>query len=428
MTQSSTCAIEPGTATNRVLLSPHWTAEASAARLPAVSRLIRRGLLQRLADLQGGQIHFQDPELTTTLGQAGDDGLSARLEVADPAFYRSLALEGSLGFAESYLRQGWFTDDLTTLLRIFSRNMQRLDQVDGGLSRVGRGLANLSHRLARNTRSGSRRNIASHYDLSNDFFETFLDPTMMYSSALFEEESMTLEQASVAKLEAVCRRLQLQPGDRIIEIGTGWGGFAVHAAQNYGCHVTTTTISRRQYEYARERIASAGLADRITLLADDYRDLRGRYDKLASIEMLEAVGHQYYDIYFASCNRLLKRGGRMVVQTITMPEQRYAAYCRSVDFIQKYIFPGGSLPSLAAIQQAVGRASELRLVEQTDFGLSYARTLREWRQRFFVRLDDVRRLGFDERFVRMWEYYLCYCEAAFLERAVGVSQLVWVKS
>jgi cyclopropane-fatty-acyl-phospholipid synthase len=427
MTESSTCAIEPRSATTRVGPQSLRMLGARGVAVPAVSRLIRRGLLQRLADLQGGVIHFHDPELSDTLGQPGADGLSARLDVTDAQFYRHLALGGSLGFAEAYLGGDWVTDDLTALLRIFARNLQQLDGFNLGLSRIGRGVANLSHKLARNTRSGSRRNIASHYDLSNEFFESFLDPTMMYSSALFEEESMTLEQASIAKLEAVCRRLQLQPGDRVIEIGTGWGGFAVHAAQNYGCHVTTTTISRQQYDYARERIAAAGLADRITLLNDDYRDLRGQYDKLVSIEMLEAVGHQYYDTYFGACDRLLKRGGRMVVQTITMPEQRYAAYCRSVDFIQKYIFPGGSLPSLAAVQQAVGKTTDLRLVEQSDFGLSYARTLEEWRQRFFDRLDEVRRLVFDERFVRMWEYYLCYCEAAFLERAVGVSQLVWVK-
>ena len=393
-----------------------------------LTRAIRPRLLACLDQLQDGQIAFRDGPLAGLFGTPGADRLAANLTVCDRRFYPAVAWGGSVGFGEAYLRGEWDTDDLTALLRIFIRNMDRLAPVDGLTSRLAQFVTTLTHRIARNSTRGSRRNIARHYDLSNEFFGLFLDPTLMYSAALFDDAGMTLEQASIAKLDAVCRRLDLQPGDHVVEIGSGWGGFALHAARNYGCRVTTTTISQQQYELARRRIDEAGLSDRIRLLCDDYRELTGSYDKLVSIEMLEAVGHEYYDAYFGKCHRLLKRGGRMVVQSITMPEQRYAAYLRSADFIQKYIFPGGCLPSLASIQQAVGRATDLRLIEQFDFGLGYARTLAEWRRCFRERLDSVRTLGFDEPFIRMWEYYLCYCEAAFLERAVGVSQLVWIKA
>lgn len=402
------------------------------ARIPdagsLLTRAIRPRLLACLERVRDGQIAFRDGPLAASYGTPGFGRLSANLIVCDQRFYPAIAWGGSVGFGEAYVRGEWTTDDLTSLLRVFIRNMDRLPPVDGWSSRLSQFATTLAHRIARNSTRSSRRNIARHYDLSNEFFSLFLDPTLMYSAALFEDTGMTLEQASVAKLDAVCRRLDLQPGDHVVEIGSGWGGFALHAARNYGCRVTTTTISEQQYELARRLIDAAGLFDRIRLLRDDYRELTGSYDKLVSIEMLEAVGHQYYDAYFGKCHRLLKRGGRMVVQTITMPEQRYAAYLRSADFIQKYIFPGGCLPSLAAIHQSVGRATDLRMIEQVDFGLSYARTLAKWRKRFRERLDSVRELGFDEQFIRMWNYYLCYCEAAFLERAVGVSQLVWVKA
>ncbi len=393
-----------------------------------LTRLIRSRLLACLEQLSEGELSLRDGPLAWEFGRTSTDRLAGQLTVRDHRFYRSVAAGGSIGFGEAFVRGEWETDALTPLMQLFIRNMDQLASVDGFSARLSQTAANIAHRLASNTHTGSRRNIARHYDLSNEFFALFLDPTLMYSSALFESPEMTLEQASIAKLDAVCRRLDLQPGDRVIEIGTGWGGFALHAASNFGCHVTTTTISEQQYQLARRRIDEAGLADRVRLLRDDYRELTGSFDKLVSIEMLEAVGHRYHDVYFRKCDRLLRRGGRAVVQTITIPEQRYAAYLRAADFIQKYIFPGGCLPSLAAIQDSIGRATRLRLVEQFDFGLSYARTLAEWRARFFDRLADVRDLGFDERFIRMWQYYLCYCEAAFLERAVGVSHLVWVKT
>ena len=384
-------------------------------------------MVRRLGSLQHGRVRLCDNAFVADLGEGSTSSLAACLSVQDARFYPRLICEGSLGFAESYLNGEWTTDNLTGLLQIFARNLDEVRAVDRWHGYPNRILAGLRHRLSRNTRRGSRRNIHRHYDLSNDFFATFLDRSMMYSSAIFEEPNMTLEQASTAKLETICRKLDLQPDDHLLEIGTGWGGLATYAASNFGCRVTTTTISRQQYDFARQRIEEAGLTDRITLLIEDYRDLEGQYDKLVSIEMLEAVGHQYYGRYFDKCNSLLKSGGQMLVQTITIPEQRYERYRRSVDFIQQFIFPGGCLPSLAAIQQAVGESTQFRLLNHEDFGPSYARTLREWCERFQNRVDDVRDLGFDDRFLRMWHYYLCYCEAAFLERAVGVSHLSWVK-
>ena len=393
---------------------------------------LARRVMDALGDLRDGVIDLTLPNGTQhRLGATATDGLTARVEVHDRSFFREVAFGGSLGASEAYLQSLWDCDDLTTLLRIFCRNLDRMNGIERGLARWGRWLAAAAHRLAHNSRQGSRRNIAAHYDLSNDFFQLFLDPTMLYSSALFTDETTTLQQASLDKVDRICRKLDLQPGDRVVEIGTGWGAFALHAAREYGCRVTSTTISQQQFEYARERFRAAGLEDRITLLCEDYRDLRhlyGQFDKLASIEMIEAVGHRYLPTYFQACNHLLKPGGRMAIQAILMPEQRYEAYRRSADFIQKYVFPGGHLPSIAAMQQAVAQGTRLQLTDSLQFPDSYARTLREWRIRFFDRLDDVRRLGFDERFIRLWEFYLCYCEAAFLERAVGVGQFVWEKS
>ena len=362
-----------------------------------------------------------------------DEGLyperQATVTVNNLDFYRRLALGGGLGAAESYMDGEWVCDDLTALIRALAANSETLTRVDGRWARFTNSLGMLAHRLlARNTRSGSKRNIEAHYDLGNGFFELFLDSTMMYSSAVFEHADMTLQQASENKLNHICRRLDLQAQDHVIEIGTGWGGFAVHAAQNFGCEITSTTISPSQFQFAGRRVADTDFADRIHLLQSDYRDLSGQYDKLVSIEMIEAVGHEFLDEYFRKCNSLLKSGGRMVIQAIVIPEQRHASYIRSVDFIQKYIFPGGCLPSVASMQDSVGRVTDLRLIGVTDFSESYAATLREWRKRFFARIDEVRSQGFDDRFVQMWDYYFSYCEAAFLERAVGVAQLEWVKA
>lgn len=390
---------------------------------------LQRPLLNALRRVRHGRIELALPDRLITCGSEPDDhDLTVRVDVRHPRLFADLLWGGSLGGAEAYLRGDWTTDDLTSLLRILCRNFDLLSEMDRGLVRFGLSLARLAHRWASNTRRGSRRNIAAHYDLGNDFFELFLDPTLMYSSAYFEQDGQALEAASEAKLERICRTLNLTSSDHVLEIGTGWGGFALHAARHYGCHITTTTISQNQYERTAERIIASGLNDRITLLKHDYRDLTGRYDKVVSIEMVEAVGHTNLPVYFNACDRLLQPGGRLLIQAITMPDQRYERYRRSVDFIQKYIFPGGHLPSIGAMQQAVAESTSLVFVEGLQFPDSYARTLREWRVRFHQRIDDVRRLGFDDRFLRMWEYYLCYCEAAFMERAVSVGQFVWEKS
>ena len=387
----------------------------------------RRMVLRHLAGLRGGVLRLVEPSGERhELGVPADDGLHAELHVGNPAFFDDLFRGGELGLAESRMQGHWSSPDLTAVLQLFCRNLEatrRSKTITAALTRlIHRG----RHWLARNTPRGSRRNIAAHYDLGNEFFALFLDSSMMYSSALFYDNQVSLEQAAHFKLDRICRRLDLQPGDHVVEIGTGWGGFALHAARRYGCKVTTTTISDQQYELAGERIRRAGLTDQITLLKQDYRELTGIYDRLVSIEMIEAVGHRYLPDYFQTCDRLLRRGGRMLLQAITIPDERYESYRHSVDFIRRYIFPGGHLPSVEAMRQAASQ-TELRLTQEEQFPGSYARTLREWRNRFLSRLDDVRSMGFDERFIRMWEYYLCYSEAAFLERVVGVGHYLWQK-
>lgn len=283
------------------------------------------------------------------------------------------------------------------------------------------------HALQRNTHRGSRRNIAAHYDIGNDFFKLFLSKDLMYSSAIWAGADDTLEAASTRKLDVICRKLELKPGDRVVEIGTGWGGFALHAAKNYGCHVTTTTISREQHGLATERIAAAGLQDRVTLLLRDYRDLDGRYDKLVSIEMIEAIGAEYLDVYFQKLGTLLKPDGLAQLQAITIEDHRYAQALKSVDFIKRHVFPGSFIPSIGAMLTAKTLSCDLGLISLEDFGDSYALTLHAWRARFMANLAQVRAQGFDERFIRMWEFYLSYCEGGFRERSIGVARLLLAK-
>ena len=387
-----------------------------------------RAVRRRLAGLAHGALALNDGSSTEQYGKrTARCPLSATLRVHDPRFYSEVAFGGSIGAGEAYMQGYWSVDDLTALMQILLQNREVLNGMETGLARYAAPLQKALHWTARNTRDGSRRNIQAHYDLGNDFFQLFLDPTLMYSSAIFERPQMTLEEASTAKLERICRKLDLKPHHSVMEIGTGWGGFAMHAARNYGCHVTTTTISRQQHELARERIAAAGLTDRIELLLTDYRDLTGQYDKLVSIEMIEAVGHQYYDAYFRKCSELLKPEGTMLLQAITIADQRYEAAKQSVDFIQRYIFPGSCIPSVTAISDAVARVSDMRLFHLEDIGPHYATTLRLWRENFNANLDRVRALGYPETFIRMWAFYLCYCEAGFIERVIGDVQMLLVK-
>ena len=312
-------------------------------------------------------------------------------------------------------------------MRLLVRNRDLLDGMETGLARLGGIAMRVWNRFRRNTRDGSRRNIAAHYDLGNALFALFLDDNMMYSSAIFADPSESLESASRRKIDRICRKLDLQPSDHVIEIGTGWGGFALHAAANYGCRVTTTTISAEQHALAAERVAAAGLQDRITVLLNDYRDLDGGYDKLVSIEMIEAIGHTYLDTYFEKCAALLKPDGLALIQAITIEDARYQQAIDSVDFIKRHVFPGSFIPCVSVMIDASARVSDLRLLNLEDIGSSYALTLNHWRKRFLSRLEDVRKLGYDERFVRMWEYYLCYCEGGFIERSIGTAQMLFAR-
>ena len=384
-------------------------------------------LHRQLAQLESGEIILADGNVTR-FGQVTEAfPVSVRIDVEHPAFYGNTVFGGSLGAAESYMSGDWRCSDLVGLVRILVRNRQVLDGLDGGLSLFATPLRRLLHAWNRNTEQGSQRNIAAHYDLGNDFFQLFLDDTMMYSCALFEQPEMTLKQASIAKLDRICQTLNLQPGDRVVEIGTGWGGFAIHAATHYGCHVTTTTISEKQHQWAAAKIREAGMEDRITLLMQDYRKLEGRYDKLVSIEMIEAVGHHYFNTFFRKCADLLKPEGVMLLQAITINDREYRRARDEVDFIKRHIFPGSCIPAISALVESTTQASDLQLIHLNDIGPHYATTLRHWREAFMARLEQVRSQGYSEAFIRLWEFYLAYCEGGFEERALGDVHMLMAK-
>jgi len=401
---------------------------AIAIRRGPVQASARRLVLNRLARLTEGELEFVDGDDRRVFGRRTPEcDVHARVDVRDASLYPKMAFGGSVGAGESYVDGAWDTDDLTSLVRIFVRNRDVLNGMETGVARLLQPAHWLYHRLRANTPSGSRRNIAAHYDLGNDFYELFLDPTMTYSAGVFERDTSTLEEASIAKNERLCRKLQLKTSDHLLEIGTGWGGLAMHAARRFGCRVTTTTISRRQHEYAVERVRAAGLADRVTVLCRDYRELTGTFDKLVSVEMIEAVGHAYYGQFFERCSRLLKPDGLMALQAITIRDQHYQRALRNVDFIQRYVFPGSTIPSVAAISSAVASSSDLCIVHHEDLTPHYARTLACWRERFRANLDRVTALGYDRRFARTWEFYLSYCEGGFAERAIRSVQTVLAK-
>jgi cyclopropane-fatty-acyl-phospholipid synthase len=382
--------------------------------------LARSILHNRLSKLAHGVITFVDGERRESFGHlTGRCGLAVTVRVHDPRMYTEVAFGGSCGSGESFMAGDWSVDDLSALARIFVINREVLDGLDAGTVRFANLARRMLHGLARNTRQGSRRNIAAHYDIGNDFFELFLDPTMMYSCAKYERPDATLEEAQLAKLDLLCRKLDLKPGDHLLEIGTGWGGLALHAAQRYGCRVTTTTISREQHALATERVRAAGLADRITIRLDDYRDLDGRYDKIVSVEMIEAVGHQYFDTFFRRCGELLAPGGVMVLQSITIDERYYESARDSVDFIKRHIFPGCCIPSVGALTESMERASTLRVAGLEDIGLHYATTLAAWRDNLLANAAKIRERGYGDPFLRMWLFYLAYCEAGFAERTLG---------
>ena len=391
-----------------------------------IDRMCRNFVLQRLEMVSHGKLKLVDREKTYEFGNA-TDGETPILRINSPRFWRSVIIGGGLGAADAYIKGEWDCENLAGAMSVLARNMDVLATMERGFGRLLRPLRSAMNWLRRNTRVGSRRNIAAHYDLSNDFFALMLDPTMTYSSGIFETPDATLQQASIAKYDRICRKLDLQPQDHVIEVGCGWGGFALYAAREYGCHITATTISDAQFEFAQHRVAEQGLGDRITLLRQDYRDLKGQYDKLVSIEMIEAVGEKFLDKYFEQCSNLLKPDGMMLLQAITIPDHRYDNYRRSVDFIQRYIFPGGFLPSPSAITQSLRKKTDFRLFHLVDIGPHYAESLSVWSQNFWSNIDEVRSLGFDEHFIRTWHYYLSFCEAGFRERQTGVSQILLTK-
>jgi cyclopropane-fatty-acyl-phospholipid synthase len=401
----------------------------SGSRNPSwLARLGRRVLFGQLALLQAGEIRLIDGQGEHRFGGRDREcRLVATVHVEQPQFFADAAFGGTVGAGEAYIRGLWRCDDLTALVRILVRNRSVLQGLEGPWASLSRPLQKLFHLMNRNSRAGSARNVAAHYDLGNELYELMLDESMAYSCAIFERDSATLHEAQLAKFDAVCRKLALGPDDHLLEIGTGWGGLAIHAAVHYGCRVTTTTISREQHAYAREKIARLELGERISLVLEDYRDLSGRFDKIVSIEMIEAVGADHMGEYFARASALLKPDGAMLIQAITLQDQLYENALRSVDFVQRYVFPGSFIPSVSAMADAIRQATDMKIVHLEDIGPHYARTLREWRRRFQSSLGRVRQLGFSDSFARLWEFYLCYCEGGFAERQLGDVQILIAK-
>ncbi len=410
--ETLTAALKPKTRSTRLYSS--W-----------VQNFARKQVLARLEHLQKGHLTLIENGCKHEFGN--DNSLAATVTIHDAHFYGEMAFGGSIGAGEAYMLGYWSADNLTNVIRIMAANQNVMDKLEGGYQWLSKPLLKVLHWLNRNTTDGSRKNIAAHYDLGNDFFKSWLDPSMMYSSAIFSPPDCSLEAASNKKLQVICDKLDLKPTDHVVEIGTGWGGFAIYAAKHYGCKVTTTTISQQQFDEAVLRVNSENLQHKITLLLNDYRDLQGQFDKLVSIEMIEAVGHQFYDVYFKKCASLLKPNGMALIQAITIVDQRFEAAKNSVDFIQRYIFPGSNIPSVTAMTTSITKSSDLKLYDLEDIGPHYAITLRRWRESFFANINAVRSLGYSEEFIKMWEFYLCYCEGGFAERALGDVHLLLVK-
>jgi cyclopropane-fatty-acyl-phospholipid synthase len=386
--------------------------------------MTERAVRQRMQRLTRGHLTLHYAGSTHRYGPGG--GPSAVMTVHDAAFFRSLVFGGHIGAAESYVRGEWTADDLTGLIQIFAANREVLDGLETGWARLSRPLHAALRFMNRNTRSGSTRNVRAHYDLSNDFFRSFLDETMTYSCGVFADDGTSMRDASIAKYQLICHKLDLGPEDHVIEIGSGWGGFAIYAASTFGCRVTTTTISAEQHRAAQDKVAEAGLQDSVTVLLRDYRDLEGTYDKLVSIEMVEAVGHHYLDTYFDTCASLLKPDGLAAIQAITIQDHWYDPKQRQVDFIKRYIFPGSFIPAVSTLSSSAAR-TDLRLVDLEDLTPHYAETLRRWRAAFSENWPQIQSLGFDEEFRRLWEFYFCYCEGGFAEAVLGSVQAVFAK-
>jgi cyclopropane-fatty-acyl-phospholipid synthase len=393
--------------------------------IPLVDQVAKSLLCSQLSKIKHGTLTIIDQNGILHFGQGEE--IKVTLTVKKSSFYSRTLIGGSIGNAESYVDNDWDCTNLTDLIRLFVKNRDVLQKIDGSVVNLLSPMQKVFHGFRSNTLEGSKENIRSHYDMGNDFFGLFLDSTMMYSCAIFDSKTSTLEEASQKKIQTICKKLELKETDHLLEIGTGWGAVAIYAATQYGCKVTTTTISREQFEYTLSKVKSLGLENKISVLFQDYRDLQGTYDKLVSVEMIEAVGLNNLDTYFEVCSRLLKADGLMVLQAITIRDQYYAGAKNSVDFIQRHIFPGSGIPSVNSIMNSVTKKSDMILIQQQDYAEDYAQTLWHWSQRFTNKTQEVLDLGYPEFLPRLWQFYFSYCEGAFRERAIGLSQIVFAK-
>lgn len=400
--------------TINLLTSANWIDKRSRSLVHAVLSKLPYGQIEIIEGCE----HSHFPE------KSDNSSINAKIHVHDMSMYRDFVKGGSIGAAEAFIAGKWSSPNLTNVIRIFAKAQQETDKLEARKSLLNKVKNVVSHWQNKNTQSGSKRNILAHYDLGNELYTRFLDPEMMYSSAIYPDENSTLEQAQLHKLDTICQRLSLTENDHLLEIGTGWGGLAIFAAKNYGCKVTTTTISDAQFAYAEKRVKALGLQDKITLLKKDYRELTGTFDKVVSIEMIEAVGYEFLPSFFKQCNDRLKKGGKLLIQSITIADQRFEYYKNNVDFIQRYIFPGGFLPSVNVLNSHLTDHSEMVVEQIDDIGLDYAKTLAHWREKFTASWPELQTLGYDDTFKRLWLYYFAYCEGAFLERSTSTVHLV----
>ena len=392
-----------------------------------LTSVFKNGLKKKLSHLNVGCISVVDGVDKFSFGDTGSE-LRVNVQVHSQEFYVMTGSGGAMGIAEAYILGYWTSDDVVMLMRIILKNRSILLSLNNGFAKILSPINKLIHRSRQNTLKGSKENILAHYDLSNDFYKLWLDPTMTYSCAYFKDTNTTLEDASIEKLDRMCRKLNLSEKDNILEVGTGWGSFSIHAAKNYGCSITTTTISDAQYEYAKARVVEEGLESKINVINKDYRKLDGQYDKIVSIEMIEAVGYEYISEYFRKLSSLLKPDGLMALQGITYNDQNFDTYKDSVDFIKKYIFPGSCLISVSQIIDVIKNKTDLSMIDMEDITRHYAETLNRWRKNFMNVLPEVKEMGYSKAFINMWEFYFLYCEAGFLERNIGDVQMVFAKS
>ncbi|MBB1352146.1 MULTISPECIES: cyclopropane-fatty-acyl-phospholipid synthase family protein [unclassified Pseudoalteromonas] len=388
-----------------------------------LTNIYKKLVTKAFSSIETGQVILVDANERTVFGDPSS-ALKATIIVNDKAMYKAFALSGSVGAGEAYILGHWSCDNLTSFIEIFAINEKQLDEFEKKFAFFSNIAHRFNHIKNKNSESGSKKNIVAHYDLGNDLYESFLSKEMLYSSAVYPTKEATLEEAQQYKLKRICEQVELQKNDSVIEIGTGWGAFAIYAATHYDCHVTTTTISDEQHDYVANKISELGLESKITLLKLDYRQLKGKYDKLVSIEMIEAVGHEYLPSFFTQCGELLKDDGAMLIQAITIGDQRYKHYLKNSDFIQQYIFPGGCLPSLNEMSEQIKNNTDMVIHTVNDIGAHYARTLADWRTRFIKSWPDLDRSKFDERFYRLWLFYFAYCEGAFRARATSTVHLM----